>query len=103
MELFEMVRRALLAGLGVQDKVKELVEDLVAKGELNESQGAKLVKEWTDKAKKSSSDINLTFSDLIHSALERMKLPTKEDTDKINKNLKNLTARVKKLEEKIGE
>jgi polyhydroxyalkanoate synthesis regulator phasin len=102
MELFDTLRKAMLASLGVQDKVKELVDELVQKGELNESQGAKLVKEWSEKARKSSEDMNLTFSDLLKSALEKMNIPTKEDIEKVNKSLKSLTARVKKLEEKGG-
>ena len=42
----------MLAGFGVQEKVKEFVDDLVKKGELSESQGAKLVKEWSEKVRK---------------------------------------------------
>jgi len=38
MSLFDVVRKALFAGLGAQEKVKELVEELVKKGELNKSE-----------------------------------------------------------------
>jgi polyhydroxyalkanoate synthesis regulator phasin len=52
MELFESLRKAMFAGFGAQDKVREFIDELVKKGELSESQGAKLVKEWTEKAEK---------------------------------------------------
>ena len=49
MTLNEIIHKALMAGLGVPEKMKEMVDDLVKKGELSESQGAKLVKEWSER------------------------------------------------------
>ena len=54
MTFFDVIRNAMLAGLGIQEMVKEFLDDLVKKGELSESQGAKLLKEWTEKAGKTS-------------------------------------------------
>lgn len=98
MTVFDVVRNALLAGFGVQEKVKEFVDDLVKKGEVSDSQGAKLIKEWTEKADKSSEEISKTLSDIIKKTLEKMNLPTSDDIDKLSKKLNALTARVKKLE-----
>ncbi len=43
MSVFDIIRNSLLAGLGMQEKVREFVDELVKKGELSETQGAKLV------------------------------------------------------------
>ena len=98
MTVFDMVRNALLAGFGVQEKVKEFADELVKKGELSNSQGAKLVKEWTEKADKSSEEMSKTFSDVLSKTLEKMNLATKDDIEKLNKKLHVLTGRVKKIE-----
>ena len=98
MTVFDIVKNAMLAGFGVQEKAKEFVDDLVKKGELSDSQGAKLVKEWTEKADKSTEDISKSLSDVITKTLEKMNLPTKDDIEKLNKKLNSLSARVKKLE-----
>lgn len=98
MTFFEVVRNALLAGFGVQEKVNEFINELVKKGELSESQGAKLVKEWTDKADKSTEQFSKSFSDIITKTMEKMTLPTKEDIEKLNKKIQSLSARVRKLE-----
>ena len=37
MAIFEIVRNAMLLGFGVQEKVKEFVDEVVKKGELSES------------------------------------------------------------------
>lgn len=103
MTVFDVVRNALLAGFGVQEKVKEFIDELVKKGELSESQGAKLVKEWTEKADKSTSDLSKGISELVTKTLEKMNIPTKDDMEKLNKKIQSLSARVKKLEGAEGE
>jgi len=98
MTFFDVVRRALLAGFGVQEKVKEFIDDLVKKGELSESEGAKLVKEWTEKADRTSQDLTRSLSDIITKTMEKMNLPTKDDIERLNKKVSALSARVKRLE-----
>ena len=99
MAIFEILRNAMLLGFGVQEKVKEFVDEVVKKGELSESQGAKLVKEWTEKAEKNTEDISNSLNDLLKKAIDTMKLPSKEDLDKMNGQISELTERIKKLEE----
>lgn len=89
----------MLLGLGVQEKVKDFVDELVKKGELSESQGAKLAKEWTDKAEKNTEDITNSLNDLLKKTIDKMKLPSKEELDKMNEQIAALTERIKKLEE----
>jgi len=104
MSLFDIVRNAMLAGFGVQEKVKEFVDDLVKKGELSESQGAKLVREWSEKFEKNTEDMTKTLNDVITRTLEKMKLSTKDDIAKLNEKIDSLSARVGKIEDvKPGE
>lgn len=98
MTVFDIVRNALLAGFGVQEKVKEFIDELVKKGELSESQGAKIVKEWTETANKTTEQLSKSISELVSKTLERMNIPTKEDIEKLNKKIQSLSLRVKKLE-----
>ncbi|MGD0883527.1 MAG: hypothetical protein ABSA46_01385 [Thermodesulfovibrionales bacterium] len=98
MTLFDVLRNALLAGFGVQEKVKEFVDELVKKGELSESQGAKLVMEWSEKADKSSEHFSSTISDIISKTMEKMPLATKDDLDKLQQTLNAISIRVNKLE-----
>lgn len=102
MAIFEIIRNSMLLGLGVQEKVKDFVDELVKKGELSESQGAKLAKEWTDKAEKNTEDITNSLNDLLKKTIDKMKLPLKEDLDKANEQILELTERIKKLEENKG-
>ncbi len=103
MTIFDVVRNALLAGFGIQEKVKEFINDLVKKGELSESQGAKLLKEWLESADKSTSELNKTLSDAITKAMEKIALPSKEDVERLERKMQELSVRVAKLEEITGE
>ena len=99
MALLDIIRNAMLAGFGVQEKVKEIIDDFVKKGELSESQGAKLVKEWSEKVDKNTEDISKSLNELVHKALEKMSLPSKEEITKLNEQVNALSERIKKLEE----
>jgi poly(hydroxyalkanoate) granule-associated protein len=98
MSIFDVVRKALLAGIGVQEKVKELVDELIKKGELSEAEGAKLVKEWTEKAEKSTEGLRQSITELINSTLERLKLPSREEIERLEKKVDMLSERLKRLE-----
>jgi polyhydroxyalkanoate synthesis regulator phasin len=99
MTINEIVHKALMLGIGVPEKVKELVDELVEKGELSESQGAKIVKECSEKVSKSGDELNKTVAELINKTLEKMNIPTSDEVEKLQKKLTALSARVKKLEE----
>ncbi|RJQ41840.1 MAG: hypothetical protein C4550_00775 [Nitrospiraceae bacterium] len=98
MTFFETIRSAMLAGFGMQEKVREFIDELVKKGELSESQGAKLVKEWTEKAEKGTEGFSKNFSEIVTKTLDKMNLPTKDDIEKLNKKIQGISNRVKKLE-----
>lgn len=100
MSLFDTIRNTMLAGFGVQEKVREFVDELVKKGELSESQGAKLVKEWSDKFEKNTTDISKSLNEVVTKTLEKMNLPTKDDIQKLNEKIDALASRVAKVEEK---
>jgi polyhydroxyalkanoate synthesis regulator phasin len=99
MAILDIIRNAMLAGFGVQEKVKEIIDDFVKKGELSESQGAKLVKEWSEKVDKNADDISKSLNDLVQKALEKMNLPSKDEISKVSEQVNALSERIKKLEE----
>jgi polyhydroxyalkanoate synthesis regulator phasin len=98
--VIEAVRKMMLAGFGAQEKFRELVDDLVKRGELSESQGAKVVREWSDKAGEGTAEIGRTLGDMVTGVLEKMHLPTRDDIARMEREVQELKARVISLEEK---
>ncbi|HLB25372.1 MAG TPA: hypothetical protein VJM83_03480 [Nitrospirota bacterium] len=96
--VYEIVRKALLASLGVQEKMKAFVDDLVKKGELSEGEGAKLMKEWIERAKASTQDVNRIVSEGVSMGFDKVNIATKDELDALTKKVQQLSVRVKKLE-----
>lgn len=99
MSINEIVHKALMAGIGIPEKINELIDDLVKKGELSEGEGARLVRECSDKICKSTEDINKSISELIDKTLEKMNIPTRDEVDELSRKVKSLSSKIKKLEE----
>lgn len=99
MSINEILHKALMAGIGLPEKLKELVDELVNKGELSKSEGARLVKEYSDKIGKTGEELNKGMADLIDSTLEKMNIPTRDEVDKLSKKVTALSSRLKKLED----
>lgn len=98
MSLSEVVQKAVMAGLGMQEKAKEFVDELVQKGELSETQGAKLIKEWSEKAGATKDEFDKSIKDLVSKAVEKINFPTRKEFDELNKKVESLLEMVKKLE-----
>lgn len=98
MGIFDGFKSAVLAGLGVMEKGKEFIDELVMKGEASESEGAKIVKDISEKAEKGSDDFTKSISDLVTKTLEKMNLPTRDDIASLDRRVKTLNTKIRKLE-----
>jgi len=94
----EIVKKAMLAGLGAQEKAKEFVEELVKAGELSKGEASTLVKEWTTKAEESTREFDKRVKETVANVLEKLNIPSREDMEKLEKKVQALNARLKKLE-----
>ena len=96
--VYNIVRKALLAGIGAQEKVKDLLDELVNKGELSDRDSAKLLKEWANKAKSGKEDLDRMVSDTMHMGFDKANIATKDELDTLKKKVQQLSVRLKKLE-----
>ncbi len=94
----EVIKKAMLAGLGAQEKAKEFIDELVKAGELSKSEGANLVKEWVSKAEESTKDMDHKVKDAISAAFEKLNIPSRDDLSNLEKKIQSLSARLTKLE-----
>ncbi len=95
MGMFDIARKALLAGLGVQEAVKHFIDDLVKKGELNDAEAAKLLKEWMNKAEESAKDLEQKVNERVNRTLGLMNLPSRDDIARLEKQIENLSKLLK--------
>lgn len=102
--MFELLKKAVALSLGAIDlsesKIRELVDDLVKRGEIKKSEGAKLIDEILKKAGKSRTEIEKKVQKGIRGALQKVDLVQKKDLDAAVKNLEKKIEQLKKKVEK---
>jgi polyhydroxyalkanoate synthesis regulator phasin len=98
MVIAEVIKKAMLVGLGAQEKAREFVEELVKAGELSKSEASNLIKDWTTKAEEGTKGFDKRVKDTVSSILEKLNIPSREDIEKLEKKVQALNARLKKLE-----
>ena len=92
--LYDVFKNVMLAGLGIQEKMKEFMDDLVKKGELNDTQAAKLVKEWSTVMDKTTIEFPVFMTEIIEKAFMKMNLPTKKDIGVLIEKIDSLAEKI---------
>jgi polyhydroxyalkanoate synthesis regulator phasin len=100
--MLELLRKAALAGLGVvtlkEEKVKEIVNDLIEQGELSKEEGNHFVKELRERLEKNKADLEKRLGEILKRTLDKMNLPTKEELNRLEEAQRDLVARLERLE-----
>lgn len=100
--MLELLRKAALAGLGIvtlrEEKVKEIVSDLIEQGELSKEEGNHFIKELRERLEKNKSDLEKRLGEILKRTLDKMNLPTKEDLTRLEEAQRELLDRLERLE-----
>ena len=94
----ETARKVLLAGIGAvgvaQDEIEDFVNRLVERGEIAERDARKLIREVSEKRRKSAEH---EIDDRIDGLLDRMNVPSKSDIEALGEKIAALTHQVEDL------
>lgn len=97
--MFEFIRKTLLTGAGLAlvtaEKIEELVDELVQKGEITEQQGKALIDELIEKSGKAGAEFEARIKGWLREVVEKANLATREE-------VAELTARIERLEQQVG-
>jgi len=96
--MFDYIRKMTLAGAGLAiittEKIQEMMDDLVKKGEMTEKEAREAVNEYVEKSKQAKRDLEEKVEQMITGLLNRMNIPTRKEIEEIKERLARL--------EKIG-
>jgi len=105
--MLELLRKAALAGLGIvtlkEEKVKEIVNELIEQGELSKEEGNRFIKELREKVEKNKAELEKRISEMLKRSLEKMHLASKEELTRLAEQQRELLARIERLEKARGE
>ena len=101
METQSVLKKTLLAGLGVyslsREKAQEYMDDLVKRGELSKDEGSKFVKAMVDKAEEEAAFVKKMIDERVSQILGMMKPSVDEEIQRLEAKIEELSKEVKKL------
>jgi polyhydroxyalkanoate synthesis regulator phasin len=93
-----LIERVLLLGIGAasltKEKINELVDELVKKGQLTKEEGQKLIDKATRRAKGEGTTIAEKAADAYQDTLRAMGIATREHVDELERRIAVLEAKV---------
>ena len=100
----ELLRKMGLIGIGVlaitEEKIRQTVDELIEKGEMNREEGKSLVQELLTEKKKQMQELGDRISEDVQNAVDRSKIATKDDVARLEEKIAGLEKAVKELSEK---
>ncbi len=102
--MIESLRKLGLLGIGAisitEEKVKQVVNELVEKGEMNKEEGKTLVHELLTEKRKQMQDFEEKISGDVQNAIGKSKLASKDDVSRLEDKITELEETIQKLLEK---
>ena len=105
-EVMDFFEKMALVGLGLFDvtkeKVEEVVDDLVKRGEISKGDKAKVMKSVIDGHKKRTEKIKSKIEEGIKKAIDKVKNTEKNEMKELHSKIEKLAQAVEKLEKKLN-
>ena len=102
--MIESLRKLGLLGIGAisitEEKIKQVVNELVEKGEVNAEEGKTLVHELLAEKKKQMQDFDEKISKDVQNAIGKSKIASKDDVSRLEDKITELEKTIQKLLEK---
>lgn len=96
--MFKFSKKMVLAGLGLQARINEIVEDWVKEGERNQRKEAKWVKDLMARLEKDVASFDQKAHDLYKKALSLVDLPSREEMNRLSKKVDDLISRLEQTQ-----
>jgi poly(hydroxyalkanoate) granule-associated protein len=94
MAMLDYIRKMTLAGAGLAimttEKIQELMEELVKKGEMTEKEAREAVSDFVEKSRQARKDLEDKIEQMAKDLLNRMNIPTRKEIDEIKERLASL-------------
>ncbi|MCD4846452.1 MAG: hypothetical protein K8R25_18415 [Methanosarcinales archaeon] len=101
--MIEIIKKLGLFGIGAlaltEEKINEIVKELIDEGEINKEEGKKFIRELIEEQKKQKEEIESRISETVKETLGKSKTEITEDIKRLEKKIDKLEEELKKLSE----
>ncbi|MCO5382834.1 MAG: phasin family protein [Methanosarcina barkeri] len=100
----ESVRKLGLIGAGLwamtEDKINDLVKDLVDKGDISKEEGKKVIQDVLEESKKQKIDLEKKISEKIQDSISKADIFTRKDMRELESRVDILEDEIQKMKNK---
>jgi polyhydroxyalkanoate synthesis regulator phasin len=100
----ESVRKLGLIGAGLwamtEEKIDELVKDLVDKGDISKEEGRKVIQDMVEESKKQKVDLEKKISEKIQETVSKADAFTKKDMSELKSRIETLEEEIERIKNK---
>ncbi|MDD2614703.1 MAG: phasin family protein [Methanosarcina sp.] len=100
----ESVRKLGLIGAGLwaitEDKVNDLVKELVDKGDISKEEGKKVIQDMLEERKKQKIDLEKKISEKIQESISKAEIFTKKDVHELEFRIEALEEEIQRIKNK---
>jgi polyhydroxyalkanoate synthesis regulator phasin len=100
MEMFDLIKKTLLTGVGLavmtKDKVEELGKELVAQARLSENEGKEFIDHLMTQSESARKDFESRLNSAVQKAVSSLNLASKDEVAKLSAKVEELSARLPK-------
>ena len=98
------IRKLGLIGAGLcamtEERMNEIVKDLVDKGDINKEEGKKLVLDMLEESKKQKADLEKKISEKIQETFSKADVISRKDIQELEARIETLEEEVRKIKNK---
>lgn len=100
----ESIRKLGLIGAGLwaitEDRVNDIVKELVDKGDINKEEGKKVVQDMLEERKKQKLDLEKKISEKIQESISKADMFTKKDMHELESRIQTLEEEIQRIKNK---
>ncbi len=90
----DFIKKSMLVGMGLvamtREKIEEVIDALVKKGELSEKEGKEMVDDLVEKSKSVKKDLEEKVEKIVTDILKKLNIPTREELTELKKKIDKL-------------
>jgi len=90
----DLIKKTMYMGVGLaymtKEKVEEISQELIKKGELSATEGKEFIDDLTKKSEEARKGLEAKVDSLVKSSLARMKIATSDDIAALEKRIEKL-------------
>jgi Uncharacterized conserved protein len=96
--MFDTMRKMMLVGLGVQEKAREMLDEMVEKGTISREDGDTMLNKLMGQAEANVNTMEEKMKEIVASILSTMDFPTKGDVEELRDQVALLQKSIDKLQ-----